>query len=93
MEAGCRGGGRVAKFGINRLIVGGVAEQFFDIGRCGHGANLRETGAEAGLVLVELDSALDVMYPCDDSSEGVTKYECVTNFKSRSGDAFIPTLT
>lgn len=46
VEASGGGGGGEAVFGIDGLVVVRVAQEFFDIGRGGHGADLGEGGAQ-----------------------------------------------
>lgn len=45
MEAGGGGGGGETILGVDRLIISGVAQEFFNIWRGGHGADLREGSA------------------------------------------------
>ena len=93
METGGRGGGGETIFGIDRLVIFGVAQEFFDIGRSGHSADLGEGGAKRGLLLVEFDRALDVVDRSDNPSKTVWKQDNITDFETGAGDTFVPTRT
>ena len=93
METGGRGGGGETIFGIDGLVVFGVAQELFDIGRSGHSADLGEGGAKGRLLLVEFDRALDVVDRSDNPSQTVWKQDSVTDFEAGSGDTFVSTRT
>lgn len=65
VETGSGGSRREAVFGINGLIITGVAQKFFDIGRGRHGADLGEGSTQARLFEVEVNGAFDIFYVRD----------------------------
>lgn len=60
MEPRGGSGGGEAVFGVDCLIVGGVAQEFFDIGRGGHRADCRDGCAQLSFGLVEVKDKLIV---------------------------------